>query len=52
MYKIKVEHTQELLQSNSKPSQVYPCNSQFYYIKMGFKGGKYLGKYGVKNYHI
>ena len=32
--------------SRNKKNNVYPCKPEFYYIKMGFKGGK---KYDVTN---
>ena len=32
------EYTQSMFLSRNKKNNVYPCKSQFYYIKVGFKG--------------
>ena len=34
------EYQQSMFFSKNKEINVYPCKPQFYYIKMGFKGGK------------
>ena len=34
------EYPQFMLLSRNKKTNVYPCKPQFYYIKMGFKGGQ------------
>ena len=36
------EYTQSMLLSRNKKNNVYPCEPQFYYIKVGFKGVKVI----------
>ena len=36
------EYPQSMLLSRNKKNNVYPCKSQFYYIKAGFKGVKII----------
>ena len=36
------EYPQTMFLSRNKKNNVYPCKSQFYYIKMGFKGVKII----------
>ena len=36
------EYTQSMFLSTNKKNSVYPCKSQFYYIKVGFKGVKII----------
>ena len=36
------EHPQSMLLSKNKKYNVYPCKPQFYYIKVGFKGVKFI----------
>ena len=36
------EYQQSMFLSNNKKNNVYPCKSQFYYIKVGFKGVKII----------
>ena len=38
------EYPHSMFSSRNKENNVYPCKSQFYYIKVGFKGSK-LYKY-------
>ena len=33
------EYPQFMFSSKNKKNNVYPCKPQFYYIKVGFKGG-------------
>ena len=35
------EYSQSMFLSGNKKNNVYPCKPQFYYIKVGFKGGQY-----------
>ena len=35
------EYPQSIILSRNKKNKVYPCKPQFYYIKVGFKGGQY-----------
>ena len=35
------EYTQSMFLSRNKKNNVYPCEPQFYCIKVGFKGGQY-----------
>ena len=38
------EYPQSIFLSRNKKNNVYPCKPQFYYIKVGFKGGQnYIG---------
>ena len=38
------KYPQSLFLSRNKKDNVYPCKPQFYYIKVGFKGGQnYIG---------
>ena len=38
------EYPQSMFLSRNKKNKVYPCKPQFYYIKVGFKGGQnYIG---------
>ena len=38
------EYPQSMFLSRNKKINVYPCKPQFYYIKVGFKGGQnYIG---------
>ena len=40
------EYTQSMSLSRNKKTNVYPCKPQFYYIKVGFKGGQnYIGMF-------
>ena len=40
------EYPQSMLLSKNKKNNVYPCKPQFYYIKVGFKGGQiYIGMF-------
>ena len=40
------EYPQSMFLSKNKKNNVYPCKSQFYYIKVGFKGGQnYIGMF-------
>ena len=40
------EYAQSMCLSKKKKNNVYPCTPQFYYIKMGFKGGQnYIGMF-------
>ena len=34
------EYPQSMFLSRNKKNNVYPCQPQFYYIKVGFKGSK------------
>ena len=34
------EYQQSMFPSKNKKNNVYPCKSQFYYIKVGFRGSK------------
>ena len=34
------EYPQSMFSSKNKTNNVYPCKPQFYYIKVGFKGGQ------------
>ena len=36
------EYPQSMFLSRNKKNNVYPCQSQFYYIKVGFKGVKII----------
>ena len=36
------EYPQSMFSSRNKKSNVYPCNPQFYYIKVGFKAVKII----------
>ena len=36
------EYPQSMFLSRNKKNNVYPCKPQFYYIKVGFKGGKII----------
>ena len=36
------EYPQSMFLSRNKKNNVYPCKSQFYYIKVGFKGVKII----------
>ena len=36
------EYKQSMFLSRNKKNNVYPCKSQFYYIKVGFKGVKII----------
>ena len=36
------EYPQYMFLSRNKKNNVYPCKSQFYYIKVGFKGVKII----------
>ena len=36
------KYTQSMFLSRNKKNNVYPCKPQFYYIKVGFKGGSKL----------
>ena len=38
------EYPQPMFLSRNKKNNVYPCKPQFYYTKVGFKGGQnYIG---------
>ena len=37
------EYLQSMFLSRNKKYNVYPCEPQFYYIKLGFKGQNYIG---------
>ena len=38
------KYPQSMFLSRNKENNVYPCKPQFYYIKVGFKGGQdYIG---------
>ena len=40
------EYPQSMFLSRNKKNNVYPCKPQFYYIKVGFKGGQhYIGSF-------
>ena len=40
------EYPQSMFLSRNKKDNVYPCKPQFYYIKVGFKGGQnYIGMF-------
>ena len=40
------EYPQSMILSRNKKNNVYPCKPQFYYIKVGFKGGQnYIGMF-------
>ena len=40
------EYPQSMFLSRNKKNNVYPCKPQFYYIKVGFKGGQnYIGMF-------
>ena len=40
------EYPQSMFLSGNKKINVYPCKPQFYYIKVGFKGGQnYIGMF-------
>ena len=40
------EYPQSMILSRNKKINVYPCKPQFYYIKVGFKGGQnYIGMF-------
>ena len=36
------EYPQSMFLSRNKKNNVYPCKPQFYYIRLGFKGGKII----------
>ena len=36
------EYPQSMFSSRNNKNNVYPCKSQFYYIKVGFKGVKII----------
>ena len=36
------EYTQSMVLSRNNKNNVYPCKSQFYYMKVGFKGVKII----------
>ena len=36
------EYPQSMFLSRNKKNNVYPCKPQFYYIKVGFKGIKFI----------
>ena len=36
------KYPQSMFLSRNKKNNIYPCKSQFYYIKMGFKGVKII----------
>ena len=36
------EYPQSMFLSRNKKNNVYPCKPQFYYIKVGFKGGNII----------
>ena len=36
------EYPQSMFLSRNKKFNVYPCKPQFYYIKVGFQGGKII----------
>ena len=36
------EYPHSMFLSSNKTNNVYPCKPQFYYIKVGFKGGKVI----------
>ena len=37
------EYPQSMFLSRNKKNNVYPCKSQFYYIKVGLRGSKLYG---------
>ena len=38
------EYSESMFMSRNKKINVYPCKPQFYFIKVGFKGGQnYIG---------
>ena len=40
------EYQQSMCLSRNKKNNIYPCKPQFYYIKVGFKGGQnYIGMF-------
>ena len=40
------EYPQSMFSSRNKKNYVYPCKPQFYYKKVGFKGGQnYIGMF-------
>ena len=40
------EYPQSMFLSRNKKNNVYPCKPQFYYVKVGFKGGQnYIGMF-------
>ena len=40
------EYSQSMFWNRNKKNNVYPCKPQFYYIKVGFKGGQnYIGMF-------
>ena len=40
------EYPQSMFLSRNKTKKVYPCKPQFYYIKVGLKGGQnYIGMF-------
>ena len=40
------EYPQSMFSIKNKKTNVYPCKPQFYYIKVGFKGGQnYIGMF-------
>ena len=44
------EYPQFMFSSKIKKNKVYPCTPQFYYIKLGFKGGQnYKGEQNNNN---
>ena len=48
-------YPQSMFLSRNKKNNVYPCKPQFYYIKVGFKGGQnYIGMFSwwiIKQHH-
>ena len=34
------DYPQSMIMSRNKKINVYPCKPQFYFVKLGFKGGK------------
>ena len=48
------EYPQSMFLSGNKKNNIYPCKTQFYYIKVGFEGSKnYIGMFswcGSKNH--
>ena len=37
-----MEYPQSMFLNRNKKNNLYPCQSQFYYIKVGFKGVKII----------
>ena len=47
------EYTQSMFSSKNKKNNVCPCKPQFYYIKVGFKGGQnYIGMFSWWCSHV